>query len=184
MYILIIPLLEVFTGKKPRPKVWISSLMGLLGMYFLCFTSGFEALSAGDIFIFLSAMMIALQMITIDRNIEKIEPLLFSCIQFFIAGVVALPFAMIFETVDMQMISACIIPLLYTSILGGCAGYTLQTVGQKYASASQAALILSLESVFALIAGMIFFHEVLSLTDYIGCFILFAAIIISQTKNG
>ena len=91
---------------------------------------------------------------------------------------------LVFEEISAAAVAECLIPLLYSGLISCGLGYTFQVIGQRETDPSLASLILSLETVFSLLAGWIFFREVLSIPEYIGCGLMFAAIVISQLPDG
>ena len=103
-----------------------------------------------------------------------------SCVQFLVAGIVCLVLMAIFENPSVTAIIDCWLPILYCGVFSSGVGYTLQVVAQKYAEPTAASLILSLESVFAVIAGVLFAGESMTGFEIFGCVIIFAAVILAQ----
>lgn len=179
LYIIIVPLFVLFIGKLPSIKSIGCALIALLGLYLLTYTStvGFNL---EDSYLIGCAVVFAIHILVIDHFIVHADSVTMSCIQFFVAGILSLIPMLLFEGIQLSGIKDAMIPILYAGCLSIGAGYTLQIIGQKYAEPSQASLILSLESVFSLIAGAILLHELLTIKELIGCILVFIAIIISQ----
>lgn len=119
----------------------------------------------------------------IDHYAERVDVLKLSFLQFFITGLLSIPFALIFETIELQAIIDCAGPIAYVAFMEVTLAFTLQVVGQKYTSAASAAIIMSLESVFAVLCGALFLGEMMTGRELTGCAIMFAAFIITQIPD-
>lgn len=181
LYIIFVPLFGLFLHKKPGLFLWIAVILATVGLYFLCLYDGFGALYAGDIVVLICGMAFALQILCVDRYIGEVDGVKLSAIQFFVTGVLSAILMLIFEKPDLSAIMAAWQPLLYLSIFSSGVGYTLQIIGQQYASnPTLASILMSMESVFAVIGGVIFMHAVPKTNEWIGCGIMLVAIIIAQ----
>ncbi len=178
-YIVIVPLFGLFLKKKIGWRVWLAVGIAIFGLYFLCITEKLT-IGKGDILIFLCAVIFSLHILVIDYFSPKVDGVKMSCIQFFVAGIVALPFMFIFETPTVGGIVAGIYPILYAGVLSSGVAYTLQIVGQKNVNPAIASLILSLESCFSVLVGWAVLGERLSSRESMGCVLMFAAIILAQ----
>lgn len=183
LYILLTPVMGIFLGKKAGKNLWIGVVIGLGGMYMLCLYEGVSSLTFGDLMMLCAAVMAAAHIHVIDHFVQEIDPVKLSSYQFIVAGIVCIIPMFIFEDISIEAIVDCAIPILYAGIISCGLGYTFQVIGQKGTDPSLASLILSLETVFSLLAGWIFFHEVLSVAEYIGCGLMFIAIIVSQLPD-
>lgn len=181
LYTVIVPLLSLFLGKKSKWNVYVAVGISIIGMYFLCMNEDFS-IAYGDILVLICALMFAFHILIVDHFVQKIDGIQLSCIQFLTSGLFCLIPMLVFEHPNLTDIFAAAVPILYAGILSSGAGYTLQIVGQKDADPSIAGMILSLESVFAALAGTILLHEVLSLRELFGCILVFSAIIFSQMQ--
>lgn len=180
MYMLFVPIFNlVLFKKRAGVKVWVAVALGLFGMYLLCVKESFT-LTVGDALIFLCALLFSGHILCCDRFAPKCDPVKLSAVQFVVSAVICSVLALIFEEPSMQKITSAAIPILYCGIMSGGVGYTLQIVGQKRTDPASASLIMSLESVFALITGAIFLQEMMTLPELIGCVIMFTAIILVQ----
>lgn len=183
LYIPITPILERLTGKKVSKYVWISAGIALVGMYLLCFTGGLSGFNIGDIFMLGAAFAASLQMLAVDKWVKQVDAVKLSCYQFLVVGLICLPLALIFEPFTWEAIRATAMPILYAGLCSCGLGYTFQVVGQKYTSAGRTAILLSTETVFSLIAGMLFYQEIMSVIEYIGCGVMFLAVLLSQKEE-
>ncbi|MFV0361616.1 MAG: DMT family transporter [Suipraeoptans sp.] len=181
-YIVIVPVLGIFLKKKIGKKVWIAVLIALIGLYLLCITEKFEV-NKGDILILLCAIVFSLHIMVIDYFSPKVDGVKMSCIQFFVAGFLSIPFMLINETPSINQVAEGWFPLLYAGVLSCGVAYTLQILGQRNVNPAIASLILSLESCFSVLAGWIILKEVLSIRELMGCILMFAAIILAQMPS-
>ncbi len=181
LYTVIVPILSLFLGKKSKWNVYVAVGISIIGMYFLCMNEDFS-IAYGDVLVLICALMFAFHIMIVDHFVQKIDGIKLSCIQFLTSGLFCLIPMLVFEKPDLTNIFAAAVPILYAGILSSGAGYTLQIVGQKGADPSIAGMILSLESVFAALAGTLLLHEVLSLRELFGCILVFMAIIFSQIQ--
>lgn len=182
LYIVLVPILGLFIGRKVRPILWFCVVMGTFGLYMLCIKEDFS-IGTGDLLVLLCAFGFAVHILVIDYFSPKTDGVKMSCIQFFVCGVISIPFMAVLETVDWANVLACWLPILYSGVMSCGVAYTLQIVAQKNTEPTVASLILSLESVFALIAGMVLLSEKIILKEGIGCLIMFAAIILAQLPS-
>lgn len=182
LYIIIVPFLSILLGKKMTFRIWIGAAAAVIGMYFLC-VSGGEWLTLGNGALFLSSVWFAFHILVIDHFAEKHSGIFLSCVQFFTCAILSAIMIPLYESPSVSNILSGCIPILYAGIMSCGVGYTLQIVGQKNMNPTVASLILSLESVFAVISGGILLGEVLSVREIIGCTIMFAAIIFVQLPD-
>ena len=180
LYMLIVPILNFLIFKKRNSLVvWIAVLLGVFGMYLLCMNGGFS-LSAGDLLVLVCAFLFSGHILCCDRFVNKCNPIRLSAIQFITAAAISWVAAFILETPGVEKIISAIIPILYCGIVSGGIGYTLQIVAQKYTDPTVASLLMSLESVFAAIAGALILGERMSARELIGCAVMFIAIVLVQ----
>lgn len=179
LYIVLVPILGMIFKKKVSARIWVSVVLATIGLYFLCMTGGFQ-ISKGDFYIFLCALGFAIHIMVIDFFSDKTDGVKMSCIQFWICGILSAIPMFLFEAPKGTAIMAAAVPILYAGIMSSGVAYTLQIVGQKDADPTLASLILSLESVFAVLAGWLILRERLSMRELFGCGLMFAAIILSQ----
>ena len=178
-YIIIVPILGLFLGKKCGLSVWISVVIALAGLYFLCITDGFS-IGKGDIYVFLGAIAFSIHILVIDYFTQFNDGVKMSCIQFFVCGILCFVPMMLFEHPEISVILLAWKPILYAGVMSCGVAYTLQIVGQKNMNPTVASLILSLESVTSVIAGFLVLHQNLSHRELIGCGLMFIAIVLAQ----
>lgn len=178
-YIIIVPVLGLFFKKKCGLLVWLGVGLALLGLYFLCINESLS-IQMGDLLVFICALLFAGHILVIDYFTQRADGVKMSCIQFFVCGILcALPM-FLFERPQIREILMAWQPILYAGVLSCGAGYTLQIVGQKDMDPTIASLILSLESVVSVLAGMIILKQHLSGREILGCVLMFCAIILAQ----
>ena len=179
LYIVIVPILGIFLKKKPRLIIWFSVLLALVGLYFLCMTDSLS-FSKGDTLVLLCAFVFSLHIMIIDHFSPMVDGVRMSCIQFAVAGILCGIPALIFEHPTFSSLIAAWAPVLYAGILYCGVAYTLQIVAQKNYDPTVASLLLSLESVFSVLAGWVILHQSLSPREIFGCVLVFIAIILVQ----
>ena len=159
-YVVMVSVVSVFMGKKMHWITGVSVAGCVAGMYLLCMSGGVSGIYLGDVLVFLGAICFTIHILVIA---------------------IISTFAMIFtENVTFAGIKATLIPILYAGVLSGGIAYTLQMVGQKYAQPSVASIVMSLESVFAVLAGWIVLGELLKPKEIMGCVLVFTAVILAQ----
>lgn len=182
LYVLIVPILSLCLGKRSPISVWASVGIAVVGFYLLCIKSDFSIMPS-DLLILLCAFIFACHIIAIDTFSPKCDGVRMSCIQFFTAFVLNAIITLVMDSpIDFSAIGAALPSLLYLGICSSGIAYTLQIVGQgmENVNPAVASVILSLESVFGVIGGAIVYREVMSTREYVGCAIVFAAVILSQ----
>ncbi|MCD8002326.1 MAG: DMT family transporter [Clostridia bacterium] len=179
LYILIVPVIGLFLGKKAGKKIWVCVALAVFGMYFLCITEEFS-IANGDIFVLLSAVAFSVHILVIDYFSPKTDGVCLSCIQFFTAGVLCAVPMILIEQPAAAEIAAAWLPLVYAGVLSSGVGYTLQIVAQKHTNPTVASLLMSMESVFSVLTGWAVLEERLSAREGFGCVLVFAAVILAQ----
>lgn len=179
LYIILVPIFGIFLKKKIPAMVWVGAVIAAFGMYLLCMNGSFS-LGKGDTFVFICAILFAVHILVIDYFSPKADGVELSCIQFFIAGVIASILAFLFEEPTIGGFIAGIIPLAYAGIMSSGVAYTLQIIGQKNMDPTIASLILSLESVVSMLAGWVLLGQALSGRELAGCGLVFLAVILVQ----
>lgn len=182
LYVIIVPMMGLFLGKKVQGRVWFSVVIALVGLYLLCMKENFQ-ISRGDFLTFICAVCFSIHILVIDKFSPLVDGIMMSCIQFFVAGVLGIIPMIIFENPNIADLMNAYSPILYAGVMSSGVAYTLQIIGQKYTSPVMATLIMSLESVFAALSGWIILNEFLSIKEFIGCILVFAGIIIAQLPD-
>lgn len=184
LYIVMIPVIGIFIGKRPEIKLWFCVALAVVGMYLLCMKDGSFTIERADIMLLLCALAFSFHILVVDYFSPKVDGVKMSCIQFFVCGVLSAVGMLFTETPDISNIQAAWLPLLYAGLLSCGVGYTLQIVGQKGINPVIASLIMSLESVISALAGWVILGQVLSPKEILGCVLMFVAIIITQIPIG
>lgn len=179
LYIILVPIFGIFLRKKVPGKVWIGAVIAAFGMYLLCMSEKL-ALSKGDGFVFICAILFSVHILIIGYFSPKADGVELSCIQFLTAGLIASTGACIFEQPAISNFMAGIIPLAYAGIMSSGVAYTLQVIGQKNMDPTVASLILSMESVVSVLAGWVILGQALNARELSGCVLVFAAVILVQ----
>lgn len=183
MYMLLVPVINfVFFRKRNSWIVWLAVLMGVVGMYLLCMTGSFS-LGRGDTLVCICAVLFSGHILCCDHFVKLGNPIRISAIQFATCTVISAVAALILEEPSWAKIASAAIPILYCGIVSGGIGYTLQIVAQKFTDPTVASLLMSLESVFAVIAGAILLGERMTSRELLGCVIMFAAIVLVQLRG-
>lgn len=180
--IVIVPILLLFMRKKVSRTTWLGVAMAIVGLALLCLTDDLS-LHLGDALVMGCAVAYSFQILLIDHYADKVDNLRLSCLMYMVAGILSGITAVFTETINVQSILDCAIPILYVAILEVSVAFTLQIIGQRYTPPAIATIIMSLESVFAVICGTLFLHETMTGRELMGCIVMFAAFIISQISD-
>ncbi len=179
MYIVLVPIMGMFYGRKTTPKMWLCVAIAAVGLYMLSIKEGF-VIEKGDFFVFLSAIFFGLQIVIIDIFAPKADAIKLSMIEFATSGVLSLIATLMTETTTMAGIQAAGVAILYTGLLSSGVGFTLQIIAQKNLAPTVTSLIMSMESGVSAIAGVIFLHEALTSREIVGCIIMIIAVLLAQ----
>lgn len=180
LYIVIVPMIGIFLHKKMPLRMWLFIAIALAGFWLLCIKQDI-GISSGDLLVFFGAIFFAVHITVIDYfNQKNTDGILMSCIQFFTAGLLMLICMFIFEKPTIPNIMGAGGTILYAGILSCGVAYTLQILGQKHTNPTLATMLMSLESVFAALSGWLILGEKLSIKEFIGCVLIFAAVILAQ----
>lgn len=183
LYMVLVPIFGLFLHKKVGIHVWISVAIATAGMYLLCITENFT-IGKGDFLVFLCAIVFSFHIMTIDHFSPIAEGVLISCVQFFTAGILGCIAMFLMEQPTWDGILAAALPIGYAGIMSSGVAYTLQIVAQKDMDPTIASLLMSLESVFSLLAGWVLLGQRLSAKELFGCALVFAAIMLVQLPIG
>lgn len=181
LYIVLVPVFGIFLKHSISINMWIGAAVAITGLYLLSVTGDFN-ISNGDLLELVGAIFWALHILVIDHYTKSIDALKLSFVQFMTCSILSLVTAFTFETVAMSGIIQALIPILYGGICSVGIAYTLQVFGQKYAKPSHAAIVLSMETVFATLGGFLMLNEKLGLRGYTGCALMLTGMILSQIK--
>ncbi len=182
LYIVIVPVVSIFLKKKVGLKIWIAVFISLVGLYLLCIPigKGLTSINQGDALMLICAFCFAAHILVIDHFSVRADAVKLSSVQFLACAILDFIMMFIFEDTSMADVLISWKAILYTGLLSGGVGYTLQIVAQKDTDPVIASLILSLESVFAALCGYLFLDEVKTVQELIGCLVMFSAIVLAQ----
>lgn len=179
LYVIVVPLLGLFLGHKTGLGTWLGAGLAVVGMFLLSVGDGFHV-APGDWLQLAGACVWGVHVLLVGFFAGRHDPLRLALLQFATCAVISLILAIATEQIQLAAILAAGPAILYGGIFGVAIGFTLQVVAQKDAIASHAAIILSLEAVFAAIAGALFLGEALALKGYFGCALMFAGMLVAQ----
>ncbi len=179
LYVIVVPILGLLIGQRSGLGIWLGACLAVVGMFLLSVGEGFTVAS-GDWLQLAGAVVWGVHVLLVGFFASRHDPLRLALIQFATCAVISLLLALIFETATLDGILAAGPAILYGGLFGVAVGFTLQVVAQQHAIASHAAIILSLEAVFAAIAGALLLGEVLALRGYLGCALMFAGMLLAQ----
>ncbi|MCP8463574.1 DMT family transporter [Pseudomonas sp. ZM23] len=179
LYVIIVPLLGLFLGHRTGLGTWLGAALAVIGMAMLSIGPNFHVAS-GDWLQLTGALVWGCHVLLVGLFASRYDPIRLAFLQFVTCSVVSLALAVIFEEIHWDAIAQAGPALLYGGLLGVGTGFTLQVVAQKHAIASHAAIILSLEAVFAAIAGAVFLDETLHMRGYIGCGLMLLGMLVAQ----
>lgn len=181
MYVVLVPIFGLAAGKIVPHHVRFSVILAAVGMGMLCLSGGLERLYLGDLLCFACAIGYTLQVLSIDKYANLVDAVKLSCIQFLVCGVLSCLLMLGFEKPDWAALVAAWPYILYIALLSSGVAYTLQTIGQAMSgNPTVASICMSLESVFATIAGAVLMHERFTGRETVGVLLMFAAILLSQ----
>ena len=182
LYIVFTPIFGILLRRRIPKIVVVCVPIATLGFYLLCIKSGFY-IEFGDLLTLISAFFFTFHILIIDYFMEKgADPIKTSCIQFLVLGIISLILAFIFEKPDFSAVWEARWEIMYAGFLSSGVAYTLQIVAQKSADPTSATLIMSLESVFAVLSGWVVLGENLSAQELIGCVLVFVAVVLAQVQ--
>ena len=179
LYVVLVPVFGLFFKRKVSLPVWVAVALSVVSLYLLCIKGSFR-LAAGDLLVLVCAVCFAVHILVIDHFGSGCDGVKLSCVQFLFAGLwsaVCIPF---FEQVDITALLSCALPLLYVGVFSCGVGYTLQILAQKDSNPTVVTILLSLEIVFAVIAGAIILHQSMTPREYLGCALMFLAVVLAQ----
>lgn len=189
LYMVLVPIISIFLGKKPRPIIWLSVLIAVSGLYLMCIDSTLT-INIGDILTLLCALVFSGHIMAIDYFSPKVDGVKLSCLQFFVCGLINLIWMFCFEAPEISPILDCWASICYSGIFSCGIAYTLQIVGQKFTDPTSASILMSLESVFAALSSSVLISLGWSLTggaldtrEIFGCALMFVAIILIQLPD-
>jgi drug/metabolite transporter (DMT)-like permease len=179
LYVVIVPILGLCIGQKASAGTWSGAMLAATGLYFLSITESFS-IAYGDLLEVIGAVFWAGHVLLIGRYSPKTNPIKLAAIQFAICSLLSLATAFCIEVITLEGIVGAAIPILYGGLGSVGVAYTLQVVAQKNAHPAHAAILLSLEAVFAAFGGWLLLGEQLTSRGAMGCALMLAGMLLSQ----
>ena len=181
LYVVLVPIGGLFFKRRVHPLVWLAVALALISLWLLCLKDGFGSIYLGDVLMLICAFAFSVHIITVDTLGSQVDGIKLSCIQFAVAGTLSAVIALFAESgVSLSKITAAWLPILYVGVLSTGVAYTLQIIGQKRTEPAVASILMSLESVFAVLGGWVVFSQALSGREMLGCGCMFAAVLLAQ----
>ena len=181
LYVVFVPILVILGGAKINRNVILSVIMSVIGLYLLCY-KGSSGFNVHDMLILFSAFFYGVHILVVNYYSKRVNPMKVSCVQFFVVGLLSTILVLLFEHPTMNAIIDCKIPILYAGILTCGVAYTLQIFGQKYTTSVIASLTFCLESVFAVLGGVLILGESMTHKEVLGCCFMIIAVILANLK--
>ena len=181
-YIILVPVLEVIKKRYIDRKVWIAAALSIIGLYLISVQEGLTV-SKGDLLVFICSFFFAFHIVLINNFTQKANAIKLAFVQYLVCSVLSLVTALLMEEIYLENIIKAAVPIIYGGVFSVGIAYTLQVIGQKHSRASHAAIIMSSESVFALIGGMLFLNETINLREIVGCTLMISGVILSQLQG-
>jgi drug/metabolite transporter (DMT)-like permease len=178
-YVILVPILGLFVKQKTSLLTWLGAVVAIIGLYFLSVSEAM-AINLGDVFVLIGAFFWAIQILVIALYSTKTEAFQLAFTQFVVCSVLSFITAFISETIILNNILLASVPILYAGLFSVGIAFTIQVVAQREAHPTNAAIIMSLESVFAVIGGWLILNEVISVRGLFGCVLMLIGMILSQ----
>lgn len=179
LYVIIVPILGLFWRQQPKVGTWIGAILAAIGLYFLSVTEQFT-IDPGDLLVLIGAFFWAAHVLIIGWLSPRINSIKLAFSQYLACSILSLICAAAIEDISMQSIFQAAIPILYGGLLSVGVAYTLQVVAQRDAHPAHAAILLSMEAVFAAIGGWLILGEVISARGLFGCALMLSGMLLSQ----
>jgi drug/metabolite transporter (DMT)-like permease len=182
LYVVIVPILTLFQGQQSNAGTWIGVFLAAIGLYFLSVNEEFTV-SFGDMLEFMGAFLWAVQILMVGWLSPKIDPIKLAFTEFSACSFLSLITAYIFEEIVLNGLLQAALPILYGGVFSVGVAFTIQVVAQKNAHPAHAAIIFSLESVFAAFGGWLIINETISARGLMGCTLMLSGMLFSQLKS-
>lgn len=179
LYIVLVPLFGLFLRKRVSRAVWVSVALAVVGLYFLCIKESMTV-SFGDFLTMLCAVCFAWHILTVDRFSGRVDGVELSCVQFLVMTLLSCVGMLATETPEWETVQLAMGSILYVGIFSSGVAYTLQILAQKGSNPTTVALLMSLEAVFATLAGALILHDQMTGREYMGCAVMLVAVMLAQ----
>jgi len=178
-YIILVPILGLFINQKTSLLTWLGAIVAIVGLYFLGVDESFD-INFGDVLVLVGAFFWAIQILVIGHYSTRVDPFQLAFSQFVVCAVFSFIAALISETIILQNILLAYLPILYAGLFSVGIAFTIQVVAQREAHPANAAIIMSLEAVFAVIGGWMILNESIPMRGLFGCLLMLIGMILSQ----
>jgi drug/metabolite transporter (DMT)-like permease len=178
-YIILVPILGLFIKQKTSLFTWLGAIVAIVGLYFLGVNESFD-INLGDVLVLVGAFFWAIQILVIGFYSKRVDPFQLAFSQFVVCSALSFIAALISETIVLQNILLAYLPILYAGLFSVGIAFTIQVVAQREAHPANAAIIMSLEAVFAVIGGWMILNESIPMRGLFGCVMMLIGMIISQ----
>jgi len=183
LYIVFVPIFGLLLGRKSYPLMWVAAAFGFAGLALISIgPEGLSSLQVSDLLLVAGAVIWAVHILWIDHFAHSINPVGFAAVQFGVGAVLSMACAFVFETVKLQGLISGLWPLLFGGVIASGAAYTFQILGQRGVGPTKAAVIFSLEALFAAVSEVLWLGETMTAQKYIGGAVILAGILLSQVK--
>jgi drug/metabolite transporter (DMT)-like permease len=179
LYVVLVPIIGRILGQRIGLSVWAGAVLAVAGLYLLSFTGSF-AVGRGDLLVLIGAFFWAVHVHLIGYLAKRANPLCIACLQFVTCSALSLVAALLYEEIAIVPIRQATVPILYGGVLSAGVAFTLQVVCQRTSPPAHAAIVMSLETVFAALAGYVILHEHLGPRDLAGCALMLAGLMVVQ----
>lgn len=179
LYVVLVPVFGIFLRKRASVQIWVSVAIAVVGLYLLCVKEDFS-IEPSDFYVLLCAVVFAFHILCIDHFVQKVDGIRLSCAQFLVVTILSCAGMLALEQPQMSGILRCVPQILYVGVFSSGVAYTLQILAQKDSDPTVVTILLSLESVFSVLAGAIILGDRLAAREYIGCILMFAAVLLAQ----
>ncbi|MCR5486222.1 MAG: DMT family transporter [Lachnospiraceae bacterium] len=181
LYLVLVPILGIFIGRRARKKDWACVALSAVGVYLISASDGLSA-SKGDLLLIACAFLFSVQILLIDHFTGRLDPISFCGAEMLFSGILCSIPMLLFEDLSTASWKGALPPILYAGILSTAVAYTLQIAGQREADPAAAVLFMSLESVFSMLGGIVVLHQIPTLKALAGSVLIFAAVLASQLE--
>jgi len=178
-YIILVPILGLFVKQKTALSTWIGALVAIVGLYFLGVDSKLD-INPGDVLVFIGTFFWAIQILVIGYYSAKVDSFQLAFSQFVVCAILSFVVAIFTESIALQNILSAFLPILYAGFFSVGIAFTIQVVAQREAHPANAAIIMSLEAVFAVLGGWLILNESIPLRGLFGCLLMLIGMILSQ----
>lgn len=179
LYIVLVPLAGLLFGKKAPRAVWLGVMLAVAGLYCLCVTESFS-ITGGDFYVLVCAFCFTVQILAVDHFTNKVDGVALSCAQFLVMALFSAAGALTETLPPLELLPQCLGPVLYVGVFSSGVAYTLQILAQKDSDPAVVSLLMSMESVFAAVAGALILGNRMSGREYLGCALMLAAVVLAQ----